>query len=57
MHVVIENDDPHHHPHAEEKRVLTVKPACILSVKEKHNEISHNEPYFILISYRQIFKT
>lgn len=53
MHVVIENDDTHHHPHAEEQCVFTVEPTCILSAKENEQQkdlildfaLFQNHPY------------
>lgn len=34
VHVVIENDDPHHHPHAEHECLLACKPAPVLPERE-----------------------
>lgn len=55
MHVVIENDDAHHHPHAEEQRVFTVEPACVLSVKHKNITFIYSHLIFTN-AYRRHFK-
>lgn len=34
VHVVIEDDDPHHHPHAEHECLLTCKPASVFPKRE-----------------------
>lgn len=33
--MVVEDDDPHHHPHAEHQRFFTCKPTPVLPGREK----------------------
>lgn len=35
VHMVVEDDDPYHHPHAEHERLFTREPAPVLPEREK----------------------
>lgn len=42
MHMVIEDNNPHHHPHTKEERVFTVEPACVFPFKKGKIQNFHN---------------
>lgn len=42
VHMVIEDDDPHHHPHAEHQCLLTCKPAPVLPKRKDIVKTSHS---------------